>query len=212
MQLQHPFRTVTPTVDGDVLGVLAGADAAFTAPQVHRLLGARSEAGVRKALNRLAEQGIVRAGRVGQAVAYQLNRRHLAAKHVLGIARLHQELLDAIRHAVSQWHEQPEFVALFGSLARRQMRPDSDIDVLVVRPDHLDGGDRTWLGQLDDLSDDITAMTGNETRILELSAAQTQAALAEGQQVVEDVHNHGVRVHGPADYLAGPAGAGRMPA
>ena len=35
---------ITPTVDGDVLMVLARAEAAFTPPEVHRLIGARSEA------------------------------------------------------------------------------------------------------------------------------------------------------------------------
>jgi hypothetical protein len=212
MQVQHPFRTVTPTVDGDVLVVLAGADAAFTPPQVHRLVGGRSEAGVRKALNRLAEQGVVGAERVGQAVTYRLNRRHLAAEHIVGIARLYQELIDRVRRSVAAWDRQPEYVALFGSLARREMRPDSDIDVLVVRPDRVVGDDPVWRDQLDGMAEDITAWTGNDARVLELSAGQARIALAEGQQVVEDVRGHGVVVHGPSDYLARRLGSAATPA
>lgn len=166
-------------------------------------MGTHSEAGVRKSLNRLAEQGVVHAERIGQAVTYRLNRRHLAAPHVIGIARLYQALLDHVREALEAWQSPAEFVALFGSVVRHEMRPDSDIDVLVVRTDSLDGDESVWRAQLDDLADDITAWTGNDARILELNEAQVRTALRQGQQIVEDVRSHGVRLHGPSDYLTG---------
>ena len=59
MLLDRPMLTISPTIDGDVLSVLARADAAFTAPKVQRLLERHSVPGVRKVLNRLVEQGIV---------------------------------------------------------------------------------------------------------------------------------------------------------
>ncbi len=42
MQLNKPFATVTPTLDGDVLAVLASADVTFTISQVQRILGTAS--------------------------------------------------------------------------------------------------------------------------------------------------------------------------
>lgn len=76
------WRTITPggnrlplqTVDGDVLAVLARADAAFTAPRVQELIGQHSVPGVPKVLNRLAGQGIFDADRVERTIADRLNR------------------------------------------------------------------------------------------------------------------------------------------
>jgi ribulose-5-phosphate 4-epimerase/fuculose-1-phosphate aldolase len=69
-----------------------------------------------------------------------------------------------------------------------------------------------WRDQLDGLAEDITAWTGNDARVLELSAGQARIALAEGQQVVEDVRGHGVVVHGPSDDLARRLGSAATPA
>ncbi len=57
---------VTPTVERDVLQFLASAGASFTPPQVHALIGRHSVSGIRKALARLKDVGIVRAERVGR--------------------------------------------------------------------------------------------------------------------------------------------------
>jgi hypothetical protein len=48
MQLSKPFATVTPTLDGDVLTVLATHDATFTTGQIQRILNGFSEEGIRK--------------------------------------------------------------------------------------------------------------------------------------------------------------------
>lgn len=201
MQSQYPFRTVTPSLDGEVLAVLANADAAFTPPQVHRLIGNRSEAGVRKVLQRLVEQGVVADARVGQAVSYRLNRRHVAAAHIVGIAGLFDELLARIRAELDGWQTPAEYAVLFGSAARRQMRPDSDIDVLVVRPDHVEGDDAAWRDQLDALAENATAWTGNDTRLLELSATEVRLGLGDGEPMYGDILREGIRLHGPGDYL-----------
>ena len=48
MDLGRPLATVTPTLDGDVLQVLATHDVSFTAGQVRRVLNNFSEEGIRK--------------------------------------------------------------------------------------------------------------------------------------------------------------------
>ncbi len=57
MQLNRPFATVTPTLDGDVLAVLATADATFSISQIPRILATASGEGIRKVLTRLTAQG-----------------------------------------------------------------------------------------------------------------------------------------------------------
>ena len=100
MDLARPLSVITPTLDADVLQVLAGANASFTAPQVHRFVGGRSESGVRRTLQRLVVQGIVHVTTTGRTNSYVLNRQHLAAEHVLGLTQLRTRLADAIAEAV----------------------------------------------------------------------------------------------------------------
>jgi predicted nucleotidyltransferase len=202
MDLARPFSVVTPTVDGDVLQVLASADASFTPPEVHALIGRHSVSGVRKALARLRSVGIVRADRVGQAFSYGLNRDHLAAPHIVAIGNMRAELLERLQNVLEQWDVRCEFASLFGSAASGGMRAASDLDLFVVRPDAVDSDDETWRDQLDHLTRTVTAWTGNDTRILEFSASETAAGLASADEpVLVDIREQGIRLYGPRHYL-----------
>ena len=200
MGSQWPLRVVTPTVDGDVLGVLAGADAEFTVPQVHRLVGRWSEAGVRKALDRLTSQGIVLRRLAGRTGMYQLNRQHLAAPAISALAFQREELIDRIRNRLVTWKLRPDYAALFGSAARGDMRTDSDIDLFVVRPDD-DLDDEPWREQVASLERDVTAWTGNDARVLEYTTGECRAGLRAEDPVLADIARDGIRLDGPPDML-----------
>ena len=184
MELSRPLSVITPTVDADVLAVLAGAHASFTGRQVHQVAGRHSERGIRNALHRLCTQGIVHRERVGSADQYTLNRGHLAAPYIEALAGLRAELLGRISDEFGRWTVAPVFAALFGSAARVAMRPDSDIDLLLVREDTIDADDATWRDQLDALARDVTTWTGNDTRVLEFSVGEVRAGLAAGEDPV----------------------------
>jgi hypothetical protein len=202
MDLRRPLKLITPTVDGDVLAVLAGAEATFTAPQVHRLIGDHSESGVRKSLKRLQREGIVRAVRTGQAWSYELNRSHLAAAHIVALAAFRSELIERIAAEIRGWTAPAEHAALFGSGATGGMRSDSDLDLLVVRPDEVDANEGVWRDQLDGLAAMVSGWTGNDTRILEFGASEVAAGLRAGSEsILEDIRDRGVPVAGPARYL-----------
>ena len=202
MDLHHPFQVITPTVDGDVLAALAGAEAEFTAPQLHRLIGEHSESGVRKALKRLERQGIVRATRAGQAWLYELNRDHLAAVHVVALARLRRVLVEKVGDEISRWSIRPEYAALFGSAAKAGMRVDSDIDILAVRPDATDADDAAWRHNLDTLAASVASWTGNDAQILEFSAGEVATARRKkSERVLRDIADDGITLFGPDRYL-----------
>lgn len=201
MDLGHPLAVVTPTVDGDVLAVLAGADAAFTGREVHRLVGRYSEAGVRNVLSRLVDQGIVLVERVGPSYSYRLNRDHLAAPHIIALAGLRGELNARLRARFAEWDPAPVYAALFGSVARGDMRPDSDIDLLIVRPDTVDGDDDRWADQVDRLARDVTRWTGNDTRPLEYGDTEIRRALRRGDPVLRAIRAEGLPLAGPVDCL-----------
>ena len=201
MELHHPLGVITPTVDGAVLSVLAGAEAAFTGREVHRLVGRYSEAGVRNVLGRLVDQGIVLVEQVGPSYRYRLNRDHLAAPHVIALAGLRAGFLGRLRTRLAQWEPPPVYAALFGSAARGDMRTGSDIDLLIVRPDDVDPDDDRWVGQVTELTSDVTRWTGNDTRPLEYGDTETRRALRRREPVLEAVKTEGVHLHGPSDYL-----------
>jgi Nucleotidyltransferase domain len=201
MQLDRPFLLLSPTVDGDVLSKLALAEAEFTPPQVHRLIGRHSVEGVRNALQRLAEQGIVLQRRAGMAVLYQLNRNHLAAPAVIAIAQIQSQLIERLRNRLGEWSIRTPYSALFGSSATGQMRPDSDLDIFVVRPARTDPESDTWRSQLDTLSRDCSLWTGNDCRILEYSAAEVVRAISSNDAVIQDIRSKGIRLVGESNYL-----------
>lgn len=201
MELQRPFRVVTSTVDGDVLAALAGADAEFTPPQVHRLIGDWSVTGVRKSLDRLAAQGIVAHRVVGRAGLYRLNRQHLAAPAIQAIAGQRDELLGRLRNRLATWRPRPDYAALFGSAARGGMSVESDIDLFVVRPDEIDPDDPAWRDQLDALERDVTAWTGNDARVLEYTTSECVRGAREGDAVLVDIAREGIHLLGAESLL-----------
>lgn len=205
MMLQVPFRALTPTVDGDVLGVLAGAQAAFTPPQVHQLLGGRSEAGVRKALQRLASHGVVDVDQVGRAYAYSLNRDHLLADQVIAIAQTGVRFVAALQAALAGWEVPCSYAAIFGSAARGRMSVDSDIDLLIVRPDEVPQDGSPWQGQVMGLEDVVRRMTGNDAQVLELSVHEVDHGL--DRPVMREIQRDAVTLAGDAGLLwRGPRG------
>lgn len=87
---------------------------------------------------------------------------------MVALATLREEPLERWREQISQWPVQPRVVVLFGSAAQGEMRPDSDIDLLIVadvEPDALEG-------HLAALQEATTAWVGDDTRILHVSSEQ----------------------------------------
>jgi hypothetical protein len=202
MILSRPFQSVTPTVDGDVLTVLARVEASFTPPQVRDLIGLHSVAGVRNALIRLTAQGIVVNDRVGRAYTYRLNRQHVAASHVIGLAEAGREVVHRMRDNLESWRLPCQYAALFGSAATGSMTEESDLDVFVVRPDSVGPDTESgWYDQLHGFADASTAWTGNDTRILEMSASEVDQG-ATTERVLLDIARDGITLAGPSSYLS----------
>lgn len=173
MRLSHPFEVLTPTIDGDILAILARADGPFSGRQIHRLVSGRSEAGIRKGLDRLVEQGIVLRQRVGNTHLHSLNRDHLAAEAIRSIARLRETALGLMGETLQSWAHPPTFAAVFGSTARLEEAANSDIDVLLVPPP--EAGEEAWQRAISGFASAISKATGNDVRVLELTTDELWA-------------------------------------
>lgn len=101
-----------------------------------------SHTGVLRALAELEAQNVVWPATDATGTRYKLNREHVLVEEAvvpmmlleasLG-DRVTRFILDAVPRAVS--------ITLFGSVARGEDRPESDMDVLVVVPDDMDPDD-----------------------------------------------------------------------
>jgi hypothetical protein len=141
MDFAHPLRVVSPTLDGDVLAVLAGADDEFSGRRIHRVMGHGSEPGVRKAVERLVDQGVVLRSQAGRANLYRLNRLHLAAAAIESLAAARAELTARLREAIAGWKHPPLCAVLFGSAARAEQFLDVAETIRGFADDEADIGD-----------------------------------------------------------------------
>jgi predicted nucleotidyltransferase len=128
MDVSSPISSVIPSLDGAVLGALAGTTMPLNLSTVHTLAGRGSVSGVRRVLLRLVGTGIA----LEVPGGYVLNREHVAAPTVEALAHLWGDVFDRIRSHVAEWPEPPRLVGIFGSAARRDGGEDSDIDLIVV--------------------------------------------------------------------------------
>jgi hypothetical protein len=79
------------------------------------------------------------------------------------------------------------------------MRADSDIDVLLVRPDSCDRA--RWEDLVVTLAASISEWTGNDARVLEFSESEVRRA-GRDEPALADVRDHGLTVAGSAAWLA----------
>lgn len=167
MDVSRPYTAVCPTLDGDVLEVLAGTTMALTGRQVALLTGRKSHSGVLAVLNRLTEHGLVSRVELNHAYLFALNRDHLATPAVEILVGMRKALFEEIRNVIDDWLLTPVHVSLFGSAARGDGDTRSDFDLLVVRPDSVDEDESAWRSQVDDLVELIRRRTGNQVSVIE---------------------------------------------
>ncbi len=196
MDVERPYAAVCPTLDGDVLRVLAGTTRLLTGREVARLTGRSSHSGVLDALNRLAEHGLVTRMELNRAFLFALNRDHLAAPAVDILMGMRQELLRRIRGELATWRIAPVHVSLFGSTARGDGHTRSDIDLLVIRSDDIDEEHPSWRAQIDGLSDQVRRWTGNHAAIIERTNSQIAQLSADELPFIAELRSDAILLSG----------------
>lgn len=196
VDMARPYSAVVPSLDGDVLAALAGTTRPLTGRQVAKLVRRGSQKAVSVALERLVDQGVVLREEAGRAYQHVLNREHLAAPAVEILATLRTELLRRLRERFAQWSPAPYHASMFGSVARGGGDMESDVDLLVVRPDDVDDEDRVWRAQVDGLSEAVRAWTGNYAAIVELAESEFRGLPAQRPSILDDLRTDGIDLAG----------------
>jgi predicted nucleotidyltransferase len=195
MDVSRPYTAVSPTLNGDVLRVLAGTSLGLTGREVAALAGRRSHSGVLDALHRLTKHGLVKRVELNRAYLFALNREHVAAPAVELLANLRTELFSRIRGAIAGWQIAPVHASVFGSTARGDGDADSDVDVLIVRPPQM-AQDERWQAQVDALREEIEAWTGNQAAIADISEAELAELRERQRPIVGELRSDAIVVAG----------------
>ena len=202
MDWRKPTEALIPGLEGVALRQLHLVDGPQTAGDVHERAGTGSRNGLRYALDRLADQGIVVRTTAGNTAIYELNRDHLAYPALAAALdgyRPYATLRDRLHELARDcsWHGAPFSLAVYGSVPRGQAGPDSDVDLLLVLPDDRDPDDP----QVDHLSEalhvNVKRWTGNRAHVDVRTDRQVRVAAATHDPVVASWEQDADVVFGP---------------
>jgi Nucleotidyltransferase domain len=203
MNLARPYAILRRSIDAEVLRVVAGTTEAMTGRHVHRLVGHGSHRTVQLALHRLASEGLLDVRDYPPSKLYTFNREHLASEAVLMLVGIRARLVEQLRSATVEWELAPAHASLFGSAARGDGDEESDIDLLIVRPDEVPAEDERWRAQVDDLRQRVDRWTGNRAAVSEMSESELRALRAAPTPILDELREDAVVLSGTSfrDYV-----------
>lgn len=199
VDVSDPATVLASGLTMPILRALAHRSTPATAAQLHRATETGTEAGVRRALDRLSRHGLLVTEQVGDRIVYLLNRDHILHPAVTALLRARDELPGRLRKEISGWKVPPVAAALYGSAARRDGGADSDIDVLLIRP--ADAGSRQrelWSSQVHRLRDLVYRWTGNRCQVTDRSVSSLRKLSRSGEATVDEWRKDAVSLAGTA--------------
>lgn len=176
MDYLRPIEAVIPGARGRVLEVLARTDAELTIRAVAELGGvsANRATGV---MAELVGLGLVSRRDVGRAALVRLNRDNEAARFVLQLAELRDEVLERLRSTACAIRPAPASLVVFGSFARGEARADSDLDVVAVRSAEVAPDNDAWTDSLGAWQSLAGSIAGNPVNLIEIGAEEVTTLL-----------------------------------
>lgn len=165
MTLNRPLENLMPADKAMVLTVLERAGEPLSGRRIALLTGTVSQPTTSRLLIELVRRGLVMKVPGG----YVFNRDHIASSAVTALLGIRDELTRRVAHELDTWETPALSVVLFGSAARQEDTPDSDIDVLVVRPASLPFDDPRWAVNVANLAERVGRWCGSPCEILEYS-------------------------------------------
>ena len=193
MNLAEPADLVMPRATAEVLKVLIGAESAFSIRQVARI-AAISVPQALRVVNHVSERGLVLVEQIGRSRMCRFNRDHLAANSVIEIMSLRERMIQAIGDEVSSWAIKPLHSSLFGSAARGEGGFDSDLDVLIVRPQEK--SEARWEDQKYASGLSLKRKTGNNISGFDVSMGELRSAKKASETIFSEWKRDGIFLTG----------------
>lgn len=196
MDFAEPLQALVPGATGRVLDVLVHTTMPLSGRAIAQLAEV-SPAQAARVLPRLAELGLVRRTFAPPAVLYEFVHDHVVADALHLVAGIGFVFLERLGKEVASLRPAPAAAAVFGSLPRGEARPDSDIDLLVVRPERVGPDDDEWQQGLDTIRVRGRRLSGNPVEILEVGRAECHRLLRGKRPLWRAIAKEALVIHGP---------------
>lgn len=195
MDFVRPIEAVIPGAQGRILAVLVETTAPLNLRTLARLAGV-SPAQASRVMPDLVDLGLVDRYEVPPSSQFLLARSNVAAQAVIELARSRDTAAERIGLAAASMATPPESVIVFGSFARSEAGVESDIDVVVVRPDSIGEDNDEWATALEAWRDEARSITGNSVEVVELSLSEARSKLRGRTEFWRNVRRDGFSVYG----------------
>ncbi len=186
MDLSHPEYAILGENQARILHRLAVLAEPTSGRRLHQLSGVASLRTTQRILGELVDIGLVDVQAIGAANAYTLNRDHVLwppIERILAVpAVTESEIAEIVRAAL---HDYTASTALYGSYARGEAGPDSDIDILVVwEPGVSQEG---AVGILDKVAEQIRKLTGNRAQLFPMGRDELARLVGRSDPFIESL-------------------------
>lgn len=188
-----------------VLRQLRGVQVPLSTLEIARRTGL-SQPAAAAALRDLARYGLVTSTRVGQARVHVLNRENsYVSKMVEPVFAaedsIPEGLVESLRAALA---DRSLSVVLFGSWARGEQGPDSDVDVVVVAWRDADVPELE--AHIDDLASVTRKTYGTRLSVLVYSPAEAQGLAERAPALYSEIERDGIVLSGLSAWEWGSLG------
>jgi predicted nucleotidyltransferase len=182
----EPFGGVIPGARGAVLASLLRTDTPLTGRQIHALVSHDySLWTVQETLKALTQLGLVHTRTIGRAGVHTINEDHCSVPPLRALLDPIAALADTVRETVSA---DVKAVILFGSIARGEADPGSDIDLAVLAT-------ARWAGRTD-LADAVRTRLGNDCDVVVFTPSEFARLARDGEPVAHAILTDGIALCG----------------
>jgi len=201
MYLSNPLSTLFPGAHGHVLRQLL----IESRPQSGRAIALKLGQSVGKSrvievLSDLAHLGVVDREIVGSSHLFSINKDHLCYQTLKVLASPMPALIKQIKRIVAGFQRAPLAVVIFGSVAKGSSQAGSDLDLLVIRPNHVSPEDSAWEAQTLELVVQLERSTGYPVQLVEYSEDEFQTLVNRGARLVNELAEAGIVVKGQLNF------------
>lgn len=150
---------------------------------------------INKVLQNLVEQGIVTETVVGRAHLYRLNRDHIFITSIINkLIELEKNILLNLGQTIMPHLDpKPLSIILYGSVARGDEKPNSDLDLLFVYDNHAKSGKISNNAYIMEL---ISRQYGNPVSIIRIRISDFQHPEPDHKAFVKNIIKEGKNIAG----------------
>lgn len=195
MNVGDPSDLALGQVPARILAALAGTSSAMTIRQLAKVSQV-SFASTQHWVNHWATRGVIDQRTAGRAILCSLNREHFTTASLLTLAEPRKAMMDRIAAEVAGWSAPVLNVTAFGSFARADGSPESDIDLLVIHNAQEIGA---LVDQLITSAARLERALGNSIQWIQYRDTQWRQMTEQEDPLVAEVHRDAIHIFG--EYL-----------